>query len=88
MHYNFVRIDKTLKYTSVVAAGSFDMLRDMEWMRRNDRRARASTQKRGPYKKRQPAYSNWDTTLEAGLLAANLWMWYPVAVGRAHIEMR
>ncbi len=32
MHYNFVRIHKTLKGAPAMAAGVSDMLRDMEWI--------------------------------------------------------
>jgi len=32
VHYNFVRIHKTLKCTPVMAAGASDTLHDMEWI--------------------------------------------------------
>ena len=32
VHYNFVRIHKTLKCTPAMAAGVTDTLRDMEWI--------------------------------------------------------
>ena len=32
VHYNFVRIHKTLKCTPALAAGVTDTLRDMEWI--------------------------------------------------------
>ncbi len=58
VHYNFVRIHKTLKMTPAMAAGVSDTLYDMEWIvGLIDARAPAP-KKRGPYKKRQPANSN------------------------------
>lgn len=55
VHYNFLRIHKTLKCTPAMAAGVSDTLRDMEWIAGLiDARAPA-LKKRGPYKKRQPA---------------------------------
>jgi IS1 family transposase len=58
VHYNFVRIHKTLKCTPAMAAGVSDTLHDMEWIvGLVDARAPVP-KKRGPYKKRQPAISN------------------------------
>lgn len=58
VHYNFVRIHKTLKCTPAMAAGVSDTLHDMEWIvSLIDARAPAP-KKRGPYKKRQPENSN------------------------------
>ncbi|MEO0484767.1 MAG: IS1 family transposase [Pseudomonadota bacterium] len=58
VHYNFVRIHKTLKCTPAMAAGVSDTLRDMEWIvSLIDARAPAP-KKRGPYKKRQKDISN------------------------------
>lgn len=52
VHYNFVRIHKTLKCTPAMAAGVSDTLHDMEWIvGLIDTRAHKPT-KRGPYKKR------------------------------------
>ncbi|PHQ93617.1 MAG: IS1 family transposase [Marinosulfonomonas sp.] len=50
LHYNFVRIHKTLKVTPAMAAGVSDTLHDMEWIvGLIDAEAPAPT-KRGPYK--------------------------------------
>ena len=55
VHYNFVRIHKTLKMTPAMAAGVSDTLYDMEWIvGLIDARAPAP-KKRGPYKKRSVA---------------------------------
>jgi len=52
VHYNFVRIHKTLKMTPAMAAGVSDTLHDMEWIvGLIDARAPAP-KKRGPYKKK------------------------------------
>ncbi|MBW4961490.1 IS1 family transposase [Sulfitobacter sp. CW3] len=52
VHYNFVRIHKTLKMTPAMAAGVSDTLRDTAWIvSLIDARAPAS-KKRGPYKKK------------------------------------
>lgn len=52
VHYNFVRIHKTLKVTPAMAAGVTDTLYDMEWVvGLIDARAPAP-KKRGPYKKK------------------------------------
>lgn len=57
VHYNFVRIHKSLKVTPAMAAGVSDTLHDMEWIvGLIDARAPAP-KKRGPYKKRQPEIS-------------------------------
>jgi IS1 family transposase len=53
VHYNFVRIHKTLKTTPAMAAGVSDTLRDTPWIvGLIDARAPAP-KKRGPYKPRQ-----------------------------------
>lgn len=58
VHYNFVRIHKSLKTAPVMAAGVSETLHDMEWIV-GLIDARAPTQKkRGPYKKRQAEISN------------------------------
>lgn len=58
VHYNFVRVHKTLRMTPAMAAGVSDTLHDMEWIvSLIDARAPAP-KKRGPYKKRQPKNSN------------------------------
>ena len=55
LHYNFVRIHKSLKVTPAMAAGVATELHDMEWIvGLIDARVPAPT-KRGPYKKRQPS---------------------------------
>lgn len=55
VHYNFVRIHKTLKTTPAMAAGVSDTLHDMAWIvDLIDARAPAP-KKRGPYKKRSSA---------------------------------
>ncbi len=52
VHYNFVRIHKSLRMTPAMAAGVSDTLHDMEWIvGLIDARAPAP-KKRGPYKKR------------------------------------
>ena len=52
VHYNFVRIHKTLKMTPAMAAGVSDTLHDTAWIvGLIDARAPAPT-KRGPYKKK------------------------------------
>ena len=52
VHYNFVRIHKSLKMTPAMAAGVSDTLHDMEWIvGLIDARA-PEPAKRGPYKKR------------------------------------
>ena len=58
VHYNFVRIQKTLKMTPAMAAGVSDTLHDMEWIvGLIDARA-PEPKKRGPYKKRDAENSN------------------------------
>jgi IS1 family transposase len=58
VHYNFVRVHKSLRMTPAMAAGVTDTLHDMEWIvGLIDARAPAP-KKRGPYKKRQPQVSN------------------------------
>ncbi|WP_424974281.1 IS1 family transposase [Dinoroseobacter sp. S124A] len=58
VHYNFVRIHKTLKCTPAMAAGVSDTLHDMEWIvGLIDARAPAP-KKRGPYKPRKKVNSN------------------------------
>ena len=52
VHYNFVRVHKSLRMTPAMAAGVSDTLHDMEWIvGLIDARAPEPT-KRGPYKKR------------------------------------
>lgn len=55
MHYNFVRIHKTLKVTPAMAAGVTDTLHDMEWIVGLIDAAAPAPKKRGPYKKRSTA---------------------------------
>ena len=58
VHYNFVRIHKSLRVTPAMAAGVSDTLHDMEWIV-DLIDARAPTpKKRGAYKKRSLAISN------------------------------
>lgn len=55
VHYNFVRIHKSLKVTPAMAAGVSDTLHDMEWIvGLIDARA-PEPKERGPYKKRAKA---------------------------------
>jgi len=55
VHYNFVRMHKTLKMTPAMAAGVSDTLHDTAWIvGLIDARAPAP-KKRGPYKKKSPA---------------------------------
>ena len=57
VHYNFVRVHKSLRMTPAMAAGVTDTLHDMEWIvGLIDARAPAP-KKRGPYKKREAANS-------------------------------
>ena len=58
VHYNFVRIHKTLKVTPAMAAGVSDILHDMEWIVGLIDANTPEPKKRGPYKKRQAANSN------------------------------
>ncbi|WP_231125807.1 IS1 family transposase [Roseovarius gahaiensis] len=52
VHYNFVRVHKSLRMTAAMAAGVSDTLHDMEWIvGLIDARAPAP-KKRGPYKKK------------------------------------
>ncbi len=58
VHYNFVRMHKSLRMTPAMAAGVSDTLHDMEWIvGLIDARAPAP-KKRGSYKKRQKEISN------------------------------
>ena len=58
VHYNFVRMHKSLRMTPAMAAGVSDTLHDMEWIvGLIDARAPAPA-KRGPYKKRNAEISN------------------------------
>tara|TARA_R110002124_G_scaffold26676_3_gene95897 strand:- start:617 stop:1504 length:888 start_codon:yes stop_codon:yes gene_type:complete len=52
VHYNFIRIHKTLKCTPAMAAGVSDTLRDMTWIVGLIDAAAPAPKKRGPYKKR------------------------------------
>ena len=52
VHYNFVRIHKTLKCTPAMAAGVSDTLHDMEWIVALIDAAAPAPKARGPYKKR------------------------------------
>ena len=52
VHYNFVRIHKTLKCTPAMAAGVSDTLHDMEWIVGLIDAAAPEPKRRGPYKKR------------------------------------
>jgi len=58
VHYNFVRIHKTLKVTPAMAAGVSDTLHDMEWIVGLIDAAAPAPKKRGPYKPRKKANSN------------------------------
>ena len=58
VHYNFVRMHKSLRMTPAMAAGVTETLHDMEWLvDLIDARA-PKLKKRGSYKKRQPEISN------------------------------
>ena len=58
VHYNFVRIHKSLRMTPAMTTGVSDTLHDMEWIvGLIDARA-PEPKKRGPYKKRQAENSN------------------------------
>ena len=50
VHYNFIRIHKTLKMTPAMAAGVSDTLLDMEFMVGLINAAAPKLGKRGPYK--------------------------------------
>lgn len=52
VHYNFVRIHKSLKMTPAMAAGVSDTLHDMAWIVGLIDAAASAPTKRGPYKKR------------------------------------
>lgn len=53
VHYNFVRIHKTLKVTPAMAAGVSDTLHDMEWIVGLIDANTPAPKKRGPYKKKE-----------------------------------
>jgi len=55
LHYNFVRIHKTLKVTPAMAAGVSDKLWSMEEIAERIEANRPQPSKRGPYKKRVKA---------------------------------
>jgi IS1 family transposase len=58
VHYNFVRVHKSLRTTPAMAAGVSDTLHDMEWIvGLIDARA-PTPKKRGPYKKRAAQKDN------------------------------
>lgn len=52
VHYNFVRIHKSLRMTPAMAAGVSDTLRDMEWIVGLIDANASAPKKRGPYKTR------------------------------------
>ena len=52
VHYNFVRIHKSLKMTPAMAAGVSETLHDMTWLAGLIEAAAPKPSKRGPYKKR------------------------------------
>ena len=52
VHYNFVRIHKSLRMTPAMAAGVTDTLHDMEWIVGLIDANTPAPKKRGPYKKR------------------------------------
>ena len=52
VHYNFVRMHKTLKCTPAMAAGVTDTLRDMTWLAGIIEAAAPKAGPRGPYKKK------------------------------------
>lgn len=52
VHYNFVRIHKTLKMTPAMAAGVSDTLHDMDFIVGLIDANAPATKKRGPYKKK------------------------------------
>jgi len=52
VHYNFVRIHKSLRMTPAMAAGVSDTLHDMEWIVGLIDAKAPAPKKRGPYKKR------------------------------------
>jgi hypothetical protein len=54
VHYNFVRIHKTLKMTPAMAAGVSDTLRDTAWIVGLIDANAPAPKKRGPYKKKTP----------------------------------
>ncbi|KNX42904.1 IS1 transposase [Roseovarius tolerans] len=58
VHYNFVRVHKSLRMTPAMAAGVSDTLHDMEWIVGLIDAQAPAPKKRGPYKKRQPEISN------------------------------
>jgi IS1 family transposase len=54
VHYNFVRMHKSLRMTPAMAAGVTDTLRDMTWLVGMINDAAPKPGPRGPYKKRNP----------------------------------
>lgn len=58
VHYNFVRIHKTLCMPPAMAADVSETLHDTEWIVSPIDARAPVPKKRGPYKKRQPENSN------------------------------
>jgi hypothetical protein len=54
VHYNFVRLHKSLKMTPAMAAGFSGTLHDLYWIVGRIDASAPAPEKRGPYKKRQP----------------------------------
>lgn len=58
VHYNFVRVHKSLKITPAMAAGVSETLHDMEWIVGLIDANAPAPKKRGPYKPRKKSNSN------------------------------
>jgi len=58
VHYNFVRIHKTLKMTPAMAAGVSDTLHDMEFIVGLIDANEPAPKKRGPYKTKKVQAAN------------------------------
>ena len=56
VHYNFVRVHKSIRMTPAMAAGVTDTLRDMAWLVGIIDAAAPAPKPRGPYKKRAVRY--------------------------------
>ena len=54
VHYNFVRVHKSLRMTPAMAAGVTDSLHDMEWLAKLVDASLPAPGQRGPYKKKVP----------------------------------
>lgn len=52
VHYNFVRVHKSIRMTPAMAAGVTDTLRDMTWLAEMVEASLPKSGKRGPYRRK------------------------------------